>query len=128
MPTAPLKPCAKRGCGHRVREGYCGEHERPQLAEQRRDLDARRPSAHARGYDRRWQRASRLFLQRNPLCVDCAAEGRDAAATVVDHHVPHKGHRDLFWDQSNWRARCKTHHDRKTARQDGGFGRTATVP
>lgn len=28
----------------------------------------------------------------------------------------------LFWDQNNWQALCKPHHDAKTAREDGGFG------
>jgi 5-methylcytosine-specific restriction protein A len=27
----------------------------------------------------------------------------------------------LFWDSSNWQAMAKVCHDRKTARQDGGF-------
>jgi 5-methylcytosine-specific restriction protein A len=28
----------------------------------------------------------------------------------------------LFWDRANWRAMSKQCHDRKTAREDGGFG------
>jgi 5-methylcytosine-specific restriction protein A len=43
-------------------------------------------------------------------------------ASIVDHHVPHKGNDALFWDRSNWRSRCKRCHDAKTTRQDGGFG------
>ncbi|WP_390622926.1 HNH endonuclease [Ralstonia syzygii] len=42
-------------------------------------------------------------------------------ATVVDHIVPHKGDQHLFWRRSNWQALCKACHDRKTAREDGGF-------
>ena len=35
-------------------------------------------------------------------------------ATVVDHIVPHRGDKKLFWDQSNWQPLCKEHHDKKT--------------
>lgn len=44
-------------------------------------------------------------------------------ATVVDHIVPHCGNQQLFWDTDNWQPLCKKHHDRKTATEDGGFGR-----
>lgn len=45
-----------------------------------------------------------------------------AAASVVDHIIPHKGNDDLFWDMSNHQALCKKCHDIKTATEDGGFG------
>jgi len=45
---------------------------------------------------------------------------------VVDHIVPHRGDRALFWDTSNWQPLCKPHHDAKTAREDGGFGNRAS--
>jgi 5-methylcytosine-specific restriction protein A len=32
-------------------------------------------------------------------------------ATVVDHIIPHKGDKRLFWDPSNWQPLCKLHHD-----------------
>jgi 5-methylcytosine-specific restriction protein A len=41
---------------------------------------------------------------------------------VVDHIIPHKGDKDLFWDSNNWQPLCKTCHDEKTAREDGAFG------
>jgi 5-methylcytosine-specific restriction protein A len=41
---------------------------------------------------------------------------------VVDHRIPHRGDKRLFWDQSNWQSMSKTCHDRKTATADGGFG------
>jgi 5-methylcytosine-specific restriction protein A len=58
-------------------------------------------------------------------CPDCQ-EGkiRLTPATVVDHRIPHKGDKQLFWDSTNWQAMSKPCHDRKTAREDGGFGRT----
>lgn len=45
------------------------------------------------------------------------------AVYAVDHIIPHKGDPELFWDQDNWQSLCKPHHDRKTATEDGGFGR-----
>jgi 5-methylcytosine-specific restriction protein A len=84
-----------------------------------------RGSAHARGYDHRWQVARERFLSReeNLFCKRCEAEGKTIAATIVDHVVPHRGNRTLFWDETNWQALCKPCHDRKTATEDGGFGR-----
>ena len=73
-------------------------------------------------YDGKWQRARGAHLAAHPLCVDCMARGLVVEATVVDHDVPHGGDRERFWDRSNWRSRCKTCHDTKTATQDGGFG------
>jgi 5-methylcytosine-specific restriction protein A len=29
----------------------------------------------------------------------------------------------LFWDSDNWQGLTKADHDRKTALEDGGFGR-----
>lgn len=43
-------------------------------------------------------------------------------ASVVDHVIPHRGDKALFWDSDNWQPLCKPCHDRKTAAQDGGFG------
>jgi len=60
---------------------------------------------------------------------------------VVDHIRPHRldealdsgdqaaitKARALFWDRNNWCAMSKLHHDRKTAKHDGGFGRRGAV-
>lgn len=62
-------------------------------------------------------------MVKHPFCVECQREGSLEMATVVDHIVPHKGDMDLFWDSNNWQGLCKRHHDKKTATQDGGFGR-----
>ena len=66
-----------------------------------------------RGYGGRWQRERKAFLSRpeNVLCVMCKADGKTVAATVVDHITPHKGDETLMWDQANWQALCKPHHD-----------------
>ena len=73
-----------------------------------------RGGADARGYDARWRRARKAFLQRHPLCAECMKEGKLTPATVVDHIVPHRGDPRLFWDEKNWQPLCKDCHDRKT--------------
>lgn len=71
-----------------------------------------RASAHARGYDHRWQKARLTFLARFPLCSMCQKLGRTVAATVVDHIVPHRGDQALFWNTTNWQPLCAPCHDR----------------
>ena len=41
-----------------------------------------------------------------------------AVSAIVDHIKAHRMDPKLFWDQSNWRALCKSCHDKKTARED----------
>ena len=89
---------------------YCEDHADRQQADNRRiqnDI-----------YDRRWRRVSKAFLRAHPLCVACEAEGKLTPATVVDHIVPHRGDRKLFWDESNWQGLCKRCHDTKTLTED----------
>ena len=77
-----------------------------------------RGSSAARGYDAQWRRSRLLFLQQHPLCCYCEAAGLVTAATVVDHKIPHRGDRDLFWNRDNWQAMCKTHHDAAKQREE----------
>lgn len=110
MPWAPPKHCAR---GH---QPYTG----PRCPLCKAASEARRPSARKRGYDRKWQLASKEWLAqpRNRLCV-C---GCGQVADVVDHRIPHKGDMGLFWDRTNWQPMNRRCHSRKTAQQDGGFG------
>ncbi|MDH5612202.1 MAG: HNH endonuclease [Gammaproteobacteria bacterium] len=91
----------------------------------------KRESAAKRGYGRAWQKAREGFLRKHPLCEcdECqAGVKRVMAATVVDHKVPHRGDKVLFWDRNNWQAMAASCHNKKTAREDGGFGnRTAST-
>jgi 5-methylcytosine-specific restriction protein A len=113
----PLRPCAHIGCPNLTRERYCEEHK----TQGHKRYDNKRGTAAQRGYDRRWRKARIAFLRRNPLCVQCKQEGRLTPATVVDHVIPHKGNRELFWAEDNWQALCASCHSAKTAREDGGF-------
>ena len=119
MPNRPARPCRKPGCPGLCydRSGYCTVHKK--LA-QGRTSPQRLVTQHL--YGARWQQARARFLADNPLCVECLKIGKQELATVVDHHVPHGGDSERFWDETNWRALCDWHHRSKTAKYDGGLG------
>jgi len=82
-------------------------------------------------YDERWKAARLAFLQRHPLCVECQRGGRLNAFDpitnprfVVDHIRPHRGCRELFWDQRNWQVLCKPCHDsvKQRIEKSGEYG------
>ena len=122
LPYLPKKPCRHPGCPALIEhnEKYCSKHKSLHNTQDR-------PSAHSRGYTSRWRKASKQFLLEHPLCAECMRKtGRPVPATVVDHIKPHRGDQTLFWDMNNWQPLCKRCHDRKTATEDGGFGRGRT--
>lgn len=58
-------------------------------------------------------------LPKSTFVLRSVPEGREAIkATVVDHIIPHRGNKDLFWDESNWQALCKKCHDKNTMTED----------
>ena len=94
-------------------------------------------SSTQRGYDYRWQKARAAFLKDHPFCayclrdvgicatavadviLECAARNVPVPyGNVVDHRIPHRGDKALFWDQSNWQTLCQTHHSRDKQRQE----------
>lgn len=87
----------------------------------------REANANKRGYTYRWQRESKAHLREHPLCEECRRNGRITRATCVDHVKPHKGDQVLFWDPTNWQSLCDSCHSRKTATEDGGFGRAGAT-
>lgn len=91
--------------------------------DRKRDFDETRGTSAERGYGHRWRLAREGWLRKHPLCVRCAAAGVLTAASVVDHVVPHRGNKALFWDRENWQSLCAEHHSRKTATEDTAFAR-----
>ena len=112
MPYRPKTPCHHPGCPELVEADrlYCEKHLplHPEVT---------RPAA-KRGYNRRWQKARKSYLEAHPLCVQCAKQGKYVRATVVDHIIPHRGDQKLFWNQNNWQPLCKSCHDKKTLTED----------
>lgn len=68
-----------------------------------------------------WQRLRAIKLGASPLCEYCAP-GREKPANQVDHKVPIKDGGDP-WAWDNLASCCQSCHSRKTASEDGAFGR-----
>jgi len=111
MPIKPNSCCKHPGCNVQTPGTYCEEH-----SKQYKPKDINRANSYRRGYDKRWQKARKGFLASNPLCVECMKHDKYESATVVDHIKPHRGDKQLFWDESNWQPLCKRCHDKKTRR------------
>ena len=111
MPSKPPKHSDKMRQAHPWR--YQGSQQQQ---------DRARGSATQRGYGSRWRRARRTFLKKHPLCVYCLNAGRTQLATVVDHIVPHKGDKVLFWDKKNWQPLCQHCHDSVKRREENQKG------
>lgn len=123
MPPRPQKPCAALGCRALTRNPrYCDEHVGLAKAQAERQAAKKRESSTQRLYTYKWQKASKGFLARNPLCAEHERQGEVVAATEVDHIIPHKGDAAIFWNRNNWQSLCHSCHSRKTAREDGGWG------
>jgi 5-methylcytosine-specific restriction enzyme A len=102
MPHRPASPCSWPSCPNLK---PCPDH--------------RRPTAAARGYDRRWGATRAAYLRTHPTCEQAGCH----TAAVDVHHLdglgPNgpKGHA-----ASNLQALCKRHHAGITARmQPGGW-------
>lgn len=76
-----------------------------------RETDARRGSATARGYDRRWNKASASYRREHPLCEYCELEGRVTASALTDHLYPHRVYAGVFWLSKWWVASCDQCHN-----------------
>ena len=106
------------------KESYCAVH----MAEYRKKKQAKmvtydhqRGSKHQRGYNARWDRLSKLFRKNNPFCAICEKNGILKIGQCVDHIIPHKDDKELFWDSDNLQTLCFSCHGIKTAGEDGGF-------
>jgi 5-methylcytosine-specific restriction protein A len=102
------------GCSALVRgRRFCDAHAK--------QYDARRGSAAARGYTPAWNQISRAYRRAHPLCEHCLQQNRTSPSECTDHIIPKaRGGTD---HPSNLRALCWSCHSRKTALEDGGFGR-----
>jgi 5-methylcytosine-specific restriction protein A len=78
MGLKPLHNCNHPGCNQLTRERYCPNHTA--------DADRYRGGRIERGYDKYWMAFRIRYLQMNPLCVDCLAQGITEPADEV-HHV-----------------------------------------
>lgn len=99
--------CEHKGCKNLCTGGrYCPVHK-----PKRKDPQGR-PNSNARGYGGAWRKARLLFLKLHPVCVVCGQP-----ATDVDHIIPHKGDKKLFWAVDNLQPLCHSCHSKKTSRE-----------
>ena len=68
-----------------------------------------------------WKKTRKRILATNPLCVCCNFYGKITAAVDVDHCIPHRGDKKLFFDYNNLVAMCKKCHSNKTAEEQKGL-------
>jgi len=86
-----------------------------------------RPSAHRRGYTRKWAAFRKRFLANNPWCKGIytarfsvgSVSGIECGelATQVDHIIPLKWG-GAQYDESNCQSLCHSCHSRKTATEN----------
>lgn len=81
-----------------------------------------RPAPSRRGYGRDWQRCRLAKLADDTFCEHCLSRGLYVAATEVDHIRPLASGGEHY-ERENLQSLCKPCHSRKTAAEDGGFGR-----
>lgn len=118
--------CSQPGCPNLTTDRRCPTH------------TTARPTAAALGYDARWQRNRRAFLDTHPECQgDGTSDGTshhpncDGRATVADHH-PHTRRQLVAAGDSDpdaWHhlvPRSASCHGRKTVLFDGGWGHSPT--
>jgi len=121
--------CAESGCGQKNMPGsrYCEKHTTSNaVLDTRRAFDALRYKDNPwRAWYGRWPWRGpgglhELALSRDPICKICNRE----PSTIADHIIPHRGDWALFTDlDGNIQGVCKACHDRKTATDDGCFGK-----
>lgn len=121
--------CAEPGCGQKNVAGsrWCERHRQSNaVLEARQAFDALRWRNNPwRAWYGRWPWRGPgglhdLTLARDPICKICNLQ----PSTIADHIKPHKGDWNRFTDLANCQGLCKSCHDEKTAREDGGFGKS----
>lgn len=110
MPRRAPRICS---CGQVVPSGAICPCQAKRAAERKARFDKTRPNSSARGYDRSWEKARKLFLRRHPHCARC-----NAPANVVDHKTPHRGDQAIFWDRSRWQPLCTSCHSGAKQREE----------
>jgi 5-methylcytosine-specific restriction protein A len=81
-----------------------------------RTHDDMRGNRHQRGYTNQWYKLRQWYIQANPLCAHCLAQGITQPAQDVDHIVPISQGGDNL-DPDNLQSLCRPCHNRKTRAQ-----------
>ena len=116
MTNRRKKRCKQYGCPnlHTNKNGYCDECNRKWLAKHpeyqkekaEREKERNRVPAHKRGYDARWHKFAKAFIQKHPVCAICGQP-----AKVGDHKdIPADVMLDALgafdYDESHYQPLC----------------------
>lgn len=115
MAQAPLRRCSFPSCRELVREARCPKHKSTPAHGGKRDQWCS---------NRRWRKLRDAFIAANPLCVQCQARGKIAAAEHIHHVQARRDRPDLAYEWDNLSALCASCHSQATAaeRKDRGGG------
>lgn len=61
-----------------------------------------------------WRHFRKMYLFLDPMCADCAREGRVELAVDLHHIVSPMQRWAMRIDETNMIALCKSHHSRRT--------------
>lgn len=82
------------------------------------EIYERRGTTNASTYGADWRRLRARFLAAHPYCACCGVEAKHVDHVVSAREAPHRR-----LDATNLQALCASCHSKKTALEDGGFGR-----
>lgn len=128
----PMKLCHFPGCRTLIdgSEMYCNKHSKEVISRQQlaaHEINAAR--YHKRMYDSdeskyqqfyhstAWRKASKLWLESHPVCVECLKQGVIKQGRIVDHVIPLRKAWDKRLDTGNLQTLCIMHHNRKSAKE-----------
>ena len=114
-PSAAPTPCRHPGCRELVVRGYCDQHRK--LSHQQHKQSVQEDYKERNRFYQRaaWKQLRAAHLRFEPLCRQCASDGRLVAAEVVDHIIEISDGGAAL-DDTNLQSLCKSCHNSKTIR------------
>lgn len=100
---------------------YCSEHTKKAVRKQETYSERKEKDAEALKFYKsaRWQRTSRNYRYKHPVCELCQKLGIVTPADVVDHVKERKDltidEQHLLYDENNLMSLCHAHHNQKSA-------------
>lgn len=111
MPAAPLRVCLEPGCSARVPKGRCQAHVS-------KGRDAAQLERRKLYKTKRWERFSKAYRDRHPLCAECERQGHTVLATDVHHTIPIQAMAVDPFDEDYIEGLCKPCHAKATAAEE----------
>lgn len=117
MPVRSRRKCTASGCPEwATDDGRCPRHHIPRP----KPKPKQRPTRQQLGYNEDWLHKSAKYRRQHRQCE---------APTCISRsqHTDHIDGDRTNWEDDNLQALCRTHHSRKTAQHDGGYGNPKTT-